>query len=43
MLNEKGDQNQTALQDSNALETLFKAPELRNSKTFKEIIEHNRA
>ena len=38
-----GAENQSALSDSNALETLFKAPELRNSKTFIEIIEHNRA
>ena len=34
--------NEDALNDSNALEALFTAPELKNTKSFKAIIEQNR-
>jgi len=38
----KREPSDSALQDSNELQTLFANPQLRNSKSFKEIIEQNR-
>lgn len=38
----KPDQSQSALQDSNVLESLFSGPLQKNDKSFKELIEQNR-